>query len=328
MSAADGVVSISVLQPGEELLWADVLAASPNATLFHDLEFLRYHPPGRFRFHHLVARRDGKPVALVPGGLVGDPPVFTSPVGASVGGPALAPDLRIGTLLAIIEALQDHAHRAAWRGITLTLAPAVYHPEVADQLGFALFCRGFRLAHRALCQILPLAPGPGSAFEAAFQQRQVTPVRAARRRGVTTVEGGLDCFDAFIGMLDETYQRHGVPPTHSADEIADLIRRLPDRVRITLAIADAMPIAGLLVFHLNRRVATTFYICTSAAHTRENGAATAIAGLMDRLAESGCRYLDLGPSTSDQHVNPGAVFFKEGLGAVGHCRDRWTWGPS
>jgi hypothetical protein len=45
MTEADDVFSVDPLQPGEVPHWARVLATSPNATLFHDLEFLRDHLP-------------------------------------------------------------------------------------------------------------------------------------------------------------------------------------------------------------------------------------------------------------------------------------------
>ena len=50
-----------------------------------------------------------------------------------------------------------------------------------------------------------------------------------------------------------------------------------------------------------------------------------IADLIDRLSQAGYRYLDLGPSASDQKFNKGVSFFKEALGASGQCRDRWRW---
>lgn len=327
MSEAEGAFSVAPLQPGEEPLWASLLETSPTATLFHDLEFLGYHPPERFRFHHLIVRRNAKPIALIPGGLVGDAqqPVFASPVGASIGGPALVPGLRAGTVRGLVEALQDHARRQGWRGIEMTLPPALYHPAAADLVGFALFCCGFRLAHRSLCSILPLADGPVECFEQTFLKRQISPVRTARRRGVEVVECGLDGLDRFLAVFDDTYRRHGTAATHSAAEIADLLRRRPDRVRICLAMLDDVAIAGLLVLLLTAQLATTFYICSSTAHAHEHGPATAIAGLMTRLAGAGYRHLDLGPSASDRQVNEGALFFKEGLGAVGHGRDRWLW---
>jgi hypothetical protein len=80
-----------------------------------------------------------------------------------------------------------------------------------------------------------------------------------------------------------------------------------------------------LVFRLSTTVANTFYICSSTKHAGEHGAAFIIADLIDRLSRAGFRYLDLGPSASDQKFNKGVTFFKERLGAFGQCRDRWRW---
>jgi hypothetical protein len=85
---------------------SELLARSANGTLFHDLRFLRYHPADRFEFHHLVLRRKGKPIALLPGGLcrAADPPMFSSPLGASIGGVAVA-DLRAELAPSLVEAV-------------------------------------------------------------------------------------------------------------------------------------------------------------------------------------------------------------------------------
>ena len=116
-----------------------------------------------------------------------------------------------------------------------------------------------------------------------------------------------------------------MPATHSEDEIQDLLRRFPDRVRVHLAILQDVPIAALLVFKLSTAIANTFYICSNEQYSHEHGPALVIADAMDRLAAGGYRYLDLGPASSDTKFNKGVTFFKEGLGAVGQSRDRWRW---
>jgi hypothetical protein len=80
-----------------------------------------------------------------------------------------------------------------------------------------------------------------------------------------------------------------------------------------------------LVFRLSATVANTFYICSSIEHANEHGATFIIADLIERLSQAGFRYIDFGPSASDQTFNKGVTFFKEGLGALGQCRDRWRW---
>jgi hypothetical protein len=323
-SSEDPIVAVPL--DADERPWRDILARSANGTLFHDLDFLRYHPQDRFRFHHLMLLRRGKPMALVPGGLEGsdERPMFTSPLGASIGGFVVGEELSASLAIGMAEALQAYARQQRWSGIRVTLPPSYYHHDTADLISFALFCSGFRLEHRWLSPVLQLTPEP-DAFERSYKTRQISPVRAARRKGLRCVETGVEGIAQFVTVFRDTYARHGAAPTHSENEIRDLLTRFPNRVRIHLAMRDDVPVAALLVFHLTKTVANTFYICRNSGHLGDNGPALVIADAMDRLGAAGFRYLDLGPSASDRNFNAGNTFFKEGLGAVGQCRDRWRW---
>jgi hypothetical protein len=327
LTADEEPVAIAELDDGGKAEWQEFLARSDNGCLFHDLEFLAYHPPGRFRFHHLVARQRGKLIALIPGGLTGDAdrPLFCSPLGASVGGPVLAPGTRTAQGIALVHALQDHAVRRAWAGLQLTVAPPIYGASVQDLVPFSLFVRGFSLKHRWNCYVLPVRPEGAERFGDLFHDRQATMTRAARRRGVAAREGGVELLPEFAPLFDDTYRRHGSTPTHSTEEIADLLARFPKRITLLIARLGDVPVAGLLVMRLNPRVAYTFYICSATAHAEERGNLVAFAALLDILGDEGIRWLDAGPGAWDGNFNQGVVFFKERLGASGHCRDCWQW---
>jgi hypothetical protein len=319
--------AITVEQLGaDEAVWEKFLERSSNSTLFHDLRFLRYHHEGRFCFHHLILKRNGEPIALMPGGIAGtaERPMFHSPLGASIGGFVVPPDLRAEVALALVEAVQKYAGEEGWAGVAITLPPPCYSFETAGLIEFALFSRGFRVEHRWLCPMFELEAKPHG-FERKFRKQQISGVRAAQRKGMRGTETGIEGLDDFLKVFRDTYQRHGVAATHTPEEIADLLQRLPDRVRIHLAMLGELPVAGLLVFRLSPTVANTFYICSSKEHADEHGAAFVIADLIDRLSQAGYRYLDFGPSANDQKFNKGVTFFKEGLGAFGQCRDRWRW---
>src|SRR5215470_15396430 len=73
---------------GDAAAWKAFLAGSNNGTLFHDLDFLDYHPPGKYDFRHLIALRENCIEALVPGA-VSDNGIFVSVAGASIGGPVV-----------------------------------------------------------------------------------------------------------------------------------------------------------------------------------------------------------------------------------------------
>jgi hypothetical protein len=320
-------ISVESVDAAGSAEWERFLEHSNNGTLFHDLRFLAYHPPDRFCTRHLVLRQGASVAALVPGGLadIDGNTVFTSPIGASIGGPVVRPRLQLTQAVDLVRALQTHARAEGWAGIEMTIPPSLYHRVPSDTLAFALHFCGFRLTRRWLCHAIPLAATGSERYLTQFRDTAANLVRSGRRGGIAVVEGGLDRLDEFLEVFRDTYTRHGARATHTPEEIADLLARFPVRVRLWLSMLDGTPIAGVLLLKLNAHVAHSFYICMSSAHARHNGNVVVFATLLDQLGDQGYRWLDLGPSAHDGNLNTGVAFFKEGLGALGHCRDRWNW---
>jgi hypothetical protein len=307
--------------------WRALLAQAPAACLFHEPGFLAYHPEGRFPFRNLMITKGGQPIALLPGGLANQT-VFRSPLGASFGGPVLAARLPTTDMTGAIEALQAHARTENWSALEFVPPPMIYRRDQADALGFCLQAAGFTLEARMLCHAIPLA-NTGPRFEALFRsraRRNTSKLRAANDPRHETRSGGSELLDPFLVAFNETYSRHGVEPTHSAAELADLMRRLPDRFRIALHSFEGRPVAGLFLMKMSDTVENAFYICATSEDAQLNASLALFAWTIDWLAESGVRTLDLGPSSMpDGSLNRGVCFFKESLGAVGYCRDRWIW---
>jgi hypothetical protein len=306
--------------------WRTVLGQAPAACLFHEPEFLAYHPDGRFQFHHLLIAKGGQPLALVPGGVSGSN--FRSPLGASFGGPLLMPRLPTTDVAAAIDALQDHARGANWSSVELTPPPLIYRRDGADVLGFCLQAAGFRLSTRMLCHAIPLA-GQAPRYEALFRsraRRNTNKLRTANDPRFETRLGGAELLDPFLVTFAETYARHGVAPTHSPAELADLLRRLPERFKIVLQLFEGRPVTGLFLMKMSETIENAFYICATAEDAELNASLAMFAWTLDRLADDGIAMLDLGPSSMpDGSLNRGVCFFKESLGATGYCRDRWVW---
>jgi hypothetical protein len=101
---------------------------------------------------------------------------------------------------------------------------------------------------------------------------------------------------------------------------------MPERFRIALARHEGRPVAGLFLMRMNERVENAFYICQTTEDAQLNAGLALFAMVIDRLGDDGKSMLDLGPSSMpDGSLNRGVCFFKEGIGAVGYCRDRWSW---
>lgn len=324
---------------GDTSIWHQVLATSVNGTLFHDLDFLGYHPSERFTWHHLVVRHESRTVAIVPAGerttTTGDV-WLVSPTGASTGGPAVVPDLSTPTLAQITGALVRYATDHGFAGIELRLPPPPYGQPITDRLGFAVASAGFRLTERLLTHIVELAPEryaerPDALLDAYLTKTRRYELRRAQRDGleVREVTTGPAHLDAFWPLLEDNHARHDTRPTHSRSELEALAARLGGRMRLTLAHAPdrTEPVAGVLVFMVRDDVAYTMYIAQ--ADPRDEPRArlapgACLANLMTRLTREGVRWLDLGPSSfSGYRLNEGLAFFKESFGARGWCRDTW-----
>jgi hypothetical protein len=307
--------------------WRALLSQAPDACLFHEPEFLAYHPEGRFQFRNLMIAKGGQPIALVPGGLV-DGAVFRSPLGASFGGPVLTARLPSTDIAGAIEALQAYARAEGWSALELVPPPMIYRRDHADALGYCLQAAGFSLEARMICHAIPL-DGAAPRYEALFRsraRRNTNKLKAADDPRHQTQAGSGELLDLFLVAFDETYARHGVKPTHTPAELADLMRRLPDRFRIVLHRFEGRPVAGLFLMKMSETVENAFYICATSEDAQLNASLAMFAWIIDQLAENGVRRLDLGPSSMpDGSLNRGVCFFKESLGAVGYCRDRWIW---
>jgi len=310
--------------PEDAAAWKVFLRDSNNGTLFHDLDFLAYHPPGKYDFRHLIALQGTHIAAVIPGALSADG-IFVSSAGASIGGPAVKKSLPAEACLHLVEALQRYCETTGWRGIEITLPPPVYNDEPDQIIEFALHVRGFQLVHRSMPLLIPLNSQTGDAYQCIFRQSQRSYVRACRQKGVVVTETGIEGLGEFLELLAETYARLKALPTHTPEEIEGLFHRIPARLRIWSAKLEETTIASVLLFVLNRNICNTFYICDRASRRDFHGVTVLFAGAIDVLARRGFRYLDLGPSASSVHFNRGVVSFKESLGAKAFCRDRWLW---
>ena len=165
-----------------------LLQAQRNAPLgavhveHHDLDFLAYHPPGKYDFRHLVALRGSRIDAVIPGVVSADG-VFVSPAGASIGGPALRKSIPVEACLHLVEALQRYCKSTGWRGIEVTLPPPIYHDEPDQAIEFALYVKGFQLVHRSMPLLIPLDRQKGEHYQRLFRQSQRSYVRGAGAKG-------------------------------------------------------------------------------------------------------------------------------------------------
>lgn len=300
--------------------WNRFVDDSGNGTLYHDLDFLDYHPQEKFQTLHLMFfNSGGELLSVMPGAVNGS--VFSSPYGASYGGFVLPIKCSLKTVFSIVESFLDYIRKFHIEEVRLTLPPKNYLAIPDDYLEFTLLKNHFQYSKRELTSALctmdvddPLA---------LFRSEHRTSMRKAKKSGIEIKES--QDLEAFYEILEiNQRERHDSKPTHTKEELTYLHNQFPDRVRIFLAYHDQRPVAGILIFICNPRVALTFYIC----HLPEFQQFRSINYLMYEVirwcSNNHYVWLDLGTSTRQMEPVWGVLEFKEGLGAKGYFRDSFV----
>jgi hypothetical protein len=300
--------------------WRRLLEVSPNATLFHDEQFLAYHPSSRFdRVHLLIGKEPVHPQAALPAAFLTSADgtrELRSPYGGSFGGPALAPGLGLEEQLAVVDAIVGFAIREGCRRVALGVVPTLAWRTPDERWEFALRHRGFVDESTHLLNAVPLdAPLP--TLIGRMHRKKRKAFRLALASGFTV--GGEDDIAGFYSLLEAN--RAGVQPTHSLAEVRWLLSHLPDRIRLVSVRQAGRLVAAGLLMQVTPRLLYTFYLCDDPAHGAEHAVERVVFHAMDLAVESGCAWLDFGPSTHSLFELHGSLHrFKEQFGAHGFIR--------
>ena len=319
---------VEMYEPTHANEWRAFVESSENGTLFHDLDFLSYHPANRFDTHHLVFRRNGDVIGLLPAAIVAGSDgkrMLKSPYGASIGGPVLPVKQRAETTLSVVTELQGYVTDLDLAGIEMRIGPNIYARHPNDNLSFALTACGFAQTHRWLEHVIPLPSNPRDVLNGARANRRNT-YHSALRRGLKVAPADADQLGPFYEILLANRAKHGARPTHTLSEIERIYQLSPNRVQLFACTLDSNMMAGLLVFELNDRVAYAFYLCHDDRFEEYRTSVVTTLWVASHYAGRGYRYLDLGPTSFDDlSLNSGLAAFKEELGGLGFCRDAWRW---
>ena len=250
--------------PYEETLhkdqWDRFVQCSMNGTAFHLQQFLTYHAPERFRFHHLLFFDSRRLVAVLPGGFPNSSEVYESPLGGSYGS-FVTGDLNAETALAIVWAFEDYVAAIGIQEVYLTSAPVIYQPILTQNLDFALLYSGYSYQRHYISHAIDLGQ-KGQPFER-FRATARKDIRRMLRvhpeleiEQVANMESGLR---EFYPILLDNKAKHAAKPTHTLDELLHLHALLPELMQLFLVRVNGEAVAGSLVFVANDRVALIFY---------------------------------------------------------------------
>ena len=119
-----GQITVHRYTPADRQEWDEFVLRSNDGTMFHMQAFLDYHPEGKWDFHHLMFREEGKLVAVCPGGVKPDGS-YWSPMGASYGS-IITKDTAFERSLRVVDAFIDYMKAEGFKDAYLIPPPLIY----------------------------------------------------------------------------------------------------------------------------------------------------------------------------------------------------------
>ena len=299
--------------------WDSFVRESKNGTFLLERSFMDYHSD-RFQDCSLMIYEDNLLIGLFPANWEEKGNIVWSHQGLTYGGLVLSED---ATQLQVLQMLQSilfwysdflQAERMIYKPI-----PYIYSNCASSEDLYALFRAGARLKSRGVSSAV--------AMTNPLRMRKLR-VRGAKK----AIDNGLyidrmseedwPTLHAFWEVLTEVLEtRHGVAPVHTEQEMALLMTRFPQQIKLYLVRKERRVLAGCVVF-ITRQVAHIQYIAAS-EEGRELGALDLLFRHMINERFKQMAYVDFGISTErgGMYLNEGLVFQKEGFGARTVCYD-------
>jgi hypothetical protein len=311
------MAEISVVPCTAELVktWNSFVEQSNNGTVFHRLDFLDYHPAGRFTFHHLMFYKGEELIAVLPGGLSGD--MFKSPMGASFGGFVVKSRIGLQDADAIVKAFIRYCASKLIKEVYLTPPMQIYCETFNESIEFAMHYNHFIVLSSLFSSVIDFSK-IHSKEDLSRNTRH--KINKAINKGVT-IEEKPD-YDAFYPILLKNKEKFGVSPTHTLQELKKIDSLLPGMMTLFLAYVEGKPIAGELLFACNKQCVLNFYTM----HLYEYHNLFMVNYLIEHAIrwcnQHGFRYYDYGVSADTFSIDPmepswSLIEFKESMGANG-----------
>lgn len=186
------------------------------------------------------------------------------------------------------------------------------HVQYSDTFRFALEQRGATRTPGTPCSLLDLrSPEP---IESRISSRVRRGQKKAREHGVRSTLGGS--LSDFWRVMETTFERHGVPPTHTFEEFRSLHERFPDRVYANVAYQEGRPLAGIGCFRINQRMLTAFYLCSDPSARDSQPLTQLVMDTLTQARQDRIPFFDFGTTGRARGFE-----FKEGFGTVTSMRE-------
>ena len=304
-----------------KVLWDSFVKNANNGTLFHLRKFLSYHPKDRFVDHSIEFYKKNALFSVFPAAEsnINEENFLVSHPGLTVGSFVVPESISISDSLDLIKVLIDYAKKNKFAGVRLTIPPIFYQNRASNYIDYALLRNGFKYLKREVTSTL-FIENDVKANLGKFKPSHARAVKKARETGVA-IKISQDV-ESFYAILKENLKiRHGVNPTHTIQELYDIINLFPNSINIFGAFYRGEMIAGVLNFIIKPDVVLAFYISHKEKFQELRPLNLLFYSIFEWCIKEKIKVYDFGIFTVDGEPNMGLGRFKENFGASGIFRD-------
>lgn len=307
-------IEVRPFEASAEATWEQFASGSVNGTLLHRRRFLNYHG-NRFRDCSLLLYYEGRLVGLLPAAESrSDSREVVSHPGATYGGLVHQGKARGELMLQLLAAVVGHYRSQGYRRVLYKAVPHIYSHRPAQDDLYALFRLG---AVRTRCEL-----------SSAIELGPVRTVTERRRRGlnkalkmVALTSEPEQLPQAWRVLEDNLRRKHDASPTHSLDEMRQLLILFPNEILIRCATLQGEVVAAVVLFN-TPRVWHAQYIASSERGYEVCALDALFDAIIGEATTAGARYFDFGTSNEREGtvLNAGLYDFKceFGGGGVAH----------
>lgn len=321
-------MTLEIYNASQRNEWNELVKASLNGTIFHDLDFLSYHKEKFSRNeHHLIWRKKGKGIVVLPLGIFeeGGRKVARSPYGASYGGFVYSKALGVETAIEVLDSFIGHMKELGVQEVHITPSSLPYCKEATFSMEFAMLNRGFTCTVRDVTHVVKLEGRvpDGDAWRIIEDPKCRNKIRIGQSKFDIVKKGRMD---EFYPILIEDKKRLNASITHSMEELIWLNEKFPEAIYCDIAThRENGGKSGICYFRPNEQTLMTFYMAQMDITKGDNGVnALVFEGIKTGL-EDGVKYFDFGTSSINGAINNiGVSNFKESFSAGIMLREKYV----
>lgn len=310
------MVKIKRYSENDKSVWNEFNRQSKKPLFMFDRNYMDYHKD-RFNDHSLMFFDDDKLIAIMP--ITESDYILSSHGGLTYGG--IISDFRMKqhTMNDCFTVLRDYASENGFTKLIYKTIPHIYDIYPAEEDRYALFTNNAKLIKVEASTVVDLeAP-------LKMPKGRKAQISRAKREGVEILEVcDDDRIKTFINLENSVLStRHNTRAVHSGDELALLMSRFPENIRLFEARYNGAMIAGTVVYEYSSVIHTQYMAANEKA--REIGALDYVIDTVINKYSHSKKWLDFGISTemSGLVLNEGLISQKESFGGRTNVYETW-----